>query len=118
MNPLIRSLREIPTPLLLTGSTLAVFVLAFVVWFIVPAIRHWFLLRGIQLRLRDLTDSAPGSLTEIFAVDARLAHLWREYRDTLHTQTDDEGGHAKVVAVRSTVPGETYINSQHVVDSR
>jgi hypothetical protein len=118
MNAWMRTLLATPVPLLLTAFALLVFVVAFLALFLIPAVRHWFLLRGIQRKLERLTDSDPRALTEVFAVDARLAHLWTEYRDTLHTQTDDESGRARVVAVRSTVPAETFINTQYVVDSR
>src|SRR5207247_4078884 len=60
----------------------------------------------------------PDALKRLFVVDARLAHLWSQYQETLHEQTEDRDGQARVVAVRSTVPAEAYFNSQYVVDSR
>jgi hypothetical protein len=118
MNTLIRATSELPTPLLVTASFLVAFVFVFVVWFVIPGVRHWFLLKAIQRRLTDVRDNDADALTEIFSIDGRLAHLWSEYRDTLHTQTDAQGGKTRVVAVRSTVPAETFFNSQYVVDSR
>jgi hypothetical protein len=103
---------------LVTGAALALLVVGFLVWFLVPAVRHWFLLRSIQRNLRGLRGKNPDALKKIFAVDGRLAHLWSQYQETLHEQTEDRDGQAKVVAVRSTVPAEAYFNSQYVVDSR
>jgi hypothetical protein len=108
----------LPAPLLLTGGVLAILVVSFLVWFLVPAMRHWFLLRGVHLRLRALTDPSPAAVKKVFAVDQRLAHLWSQYQDTLHEQTEDRDGQVKVVAVRSTVPAEAFFNSQYVVDAR
>ena len=105
-------------PLLLTGGVLAILVVSFLVWFLVPAIRHWFLLRGVRRRMRALTDPSPAAVRKVFAVDRRLAHLWSQYQDTLHEQTEDRDGQVKVVAVRSTVPAEAFFNSQYVVDAR
>lgn len=108
----------IPIPLLLTGSALAILISGFVVWFLVPAIRHWFRLRDIQRQLADTKAAGIPALTKIFAVDEGLAHLWSEYAETLHTQTDDRDGQSRILAIRSTVPAEMYFNSQYVVDSR
>ncbi len=107
-----------PTPLLITGSALTLLVVVFIVWFLAPAVRHWLLLHAIQRNLRGLKGKSPDALKKIFAVDDRLAHLWSQYQETLHEQTEDRDGQAKVVAVRSTVPAEAYFNSQYVVDSR
>src|SRR4051794_32876400 len=109
---------QTPLPLLVTGSALALLIVAFIVWFLVPAIRHWLLLRAIQNNLRGFRGKNPDALKKVFAVDARLAHLWSQYQETLHSQTEDRDGQTKIVAVRSTVPAESYFNSQYVVDSR
>jgi len=105
-------------PVLITGAALAILVVWFIVWFLVPAVRHWFLLRKIQRNLRGLRGKKPDALKNIFAVDDRLAHLWNQYQETLHEQTEDRDGQARVLAVRSTVPAEAYFNSQYLVDSR
>src|SRR5688572_29587296 len=119
MNLSIRALlEETLTPLLLTGSALALLVVGFLVGFLAPAVRHWLLLRAIQRNLRGLKGKSPEALKKIFAVDDRLAHLWNQYQETLHEQTEDRDGQAQVVAVRSTAPAEAYFNSPYVVDSR
>jgi hypothetical protein len=74
MNPSIRALIEgTPTPLLLTGSALALLVVVFLVGFLAPALRHWLLLRAIQRNLRGLRGKSPEALKKIFAKDNRLA---------------------------------------------
>ena len=74
MSVWIRTLFEgLPVPLVLTGGLLAILIVSFLVWFLVPAIRHWFLLRAVQERLRGLTDSTPSALKQVFAADRRLA---------------------------------------------
>jgi hypothetical protein len=109
---------QTPIPLLVTGSALVLLVVGFIGWFFMPAVKHWFLLREIQRNLRGLKGKNPDALKKIFGVDNRLAHLWSQYQETLHEQTEDRDGQTKVVAVRSTVPAEAYFNSQYVVDSR
>src|SRR5262249_7314148 len=118
IHTLSSRLQQTPMPVLITGSALAVLVVWFSVWFLVPAVRHWLLLRAIQLNLRGLRGKKPEALKNIFAIDERLAHLWRQYHETLHEQTEDRDGQSQVLAVRSTVPAEAYFNSQYVVDSR
>ena len=55
-----------------------------------------------------------------FAGDAQLESIWREYRETLHSQklVDSATGEEMVVAVRSTVPAETFFSQHLVVDGR
>jgi hypothetical protein len=111
-------LRQVPPPLLITASALAALVIVFFVLFLVPAIRHLFRLRKIANRLNALSDRSPVALGEVFAADERLNHLWNEFAETLHKQSDTRDGMIRVLAVRSTVPAESYFNSQFVVDSR
>jgi hypothetical protein len=115
----IASILKLPVPLLLTGSVLAILVFGFVVWFLVPAAMYWRQLRAIQRELRALAADSPVSkLTKIFTDDERLLHLWTQYKETLHDQMEERDGQSTIVAVRSTIPAETYFNSQYVVDSR
>src|SRR5437899_2396819 len=109
---------KVPMPLLITGSALVVLIAAFVIWFLAPAVRHWFRLRSIERNLRAATTSSPQQLKAIFSGDRQLLHLWKQYEETLHEQTEDRGGIVRTIAVRSTIPAETFFNSQYVVDSR
>lgn len=108
----------VPIPLLLTGSALAILIAGFVGWFLVPALVHWRRLRGIHLQLLESKTRGVPELRKLFADDEALAHLWREYEQTLHEQTEDRDGQLRILAVRSTVPAETFFSSQFVVDTR
>lgn len=105
---------------LIAAAVLSLLVLAFVAFFLVPGLIHW---RRLSTLLKHLTRFEARSPLEkyrrLFAGDKRLAHLWKEYQDSLHQQTAEREGQALVVvAVRSTLPAETFFNSQYVVDSR
>lgn len=109
-----------PTPVLITGTVLAVLVLAFVLFFLLPGVRHWFRLWDIQRRI-DRIDSKQLAVTElkkVFARDRRLAHLWREYHESLHQQREERDGRMVVTAARATTPAEMFFSNQFVVDSR
>ena len=109
-----------PTPVLITGTVLTVLVLAFVLFFLLPGIRHWFHLWGIQRRI-DRIDPKQLAVTELkkaFARDKRLAHLWKEYHESLHQQREERDGQLIVTAARATTPAEMFFSSQFVVDSR
>ena len=57
---------------------------------------------------------------EALSDDPMLKHLWQEYQDTIHEQKaiDPKTGVLEVVAYRSTLPAETFFNTQALVDSR
>lgn len=112
-------LATVPTPILATAAVIAVLFLIFVVLFLGPGLIHWCRLRAIQQRIKKLEGkNFKSEFTAAFSRDNRLAHLWKEYRDSLHTQYEDRDGQQTAVAVRATVPAELYFNSQFVVDSR
>lgn len=113
------SLKSVPTHLLATGGILAFLIIAFLLFFLLPGLVHWFRLRNIQVRLRTIPDQAqPDDFRKVFARDRHLAHFWAEYRESLHTQREERDGQITVIATRSTIPAESYFNSQAVVDSR
>jgi hypothetical protein len=118
LDTVTTSLQSLHPSLLLTASVLGILVVAFVAAFLIPALKHWYLLRALHRRLQGLKTTDLEELRRVFSNDARLAHLWSEYAETLHSQTDERDGLAVVVAVRSTVPAENYFNHQYVVDSR
>lgn len=112
-------LTQAPIHLILTGGFVALLVLCFFLLFVIPALRHWLRLRRIHRSLSKLpTTTSIEELKRCFDVDQRLAHLWKEYQDSLHRQEEHRGGRTVLVAVRATVPAETYFSTQVVVDSR
>lgn len=112
-------LLNVPIHLKLTGGALLFLALVFVVFFLVPSVIHWYRLRRILNALATLKRPTPPSdIKKFFARDKRLAHLWSEYEDTLHVQRELQDGQMKIVAVRSTIPAESYFSGQYLVDSR
>jgi hypothetical protein len=108
-----------PLHLLVAAGLLAVLVLAFAVIFLLPGGVHWLRLSRVHRQLvRFELRTPPGEFRKLFAGDARLAHLWKEFQDSLHVQREERDGQMVPVAVRSTVAAETFFNTQYVVDSR
>ncbi len=115
----LQFLSTIPTPVFVTGAALALLILIFLTFFLLPGIVHWFRLRSIQSGIqRFQTKNFALEFKKAFSVDQRLAHLWKEYQDSLHIQREERDGQLAVVAIRATTPAEMYFNSQFVVDSR
>lgn len=112
-------LATVPTPVLVTGAVLAFLILVFLTVFYVPGLLHWNRLRSIQKDIRRFdSKSSASEFKKVFSRDRRLAHLWKEYQDSLHIQRKERDGQLTVIATRATVPAELYFNSQFVVDSR
>jgi hypothetical protein len=108
-----------PVHLLVAAGLLAALVLAFLGAFLLPGLVHWLRLRRLQRALAGFElRTPPGEFRTLFARDARLAHLWKEYQDSLHVQREERDGQMLPVAVRATLPAETFFNSAHVVDAR
>ncbi|ULR90340.1 anti-phage ZorAB system protein ZorA [Comamonas sp. B21-038] len=108
-----------PIPVLVTATVLLFLVLVFVTVFLVPGLLHWNRLRTIQKGIRQFeSKNFASEFKKVFSRDLRLAHLWKEYQDSLHIQREERGGQMAIAAVRATVPAEIYFNSQFVVDSR
>lgn len=108
-----------PTPVLATGAVIAGLSLIFLVLFLGPGLIHWFRLLGIKRRITKFeSKNFPAEFKKVFSGDKRLAHLWKEYQDSLHDQFEERDGQLAKVATRATVPAELYFNTQFVVDSR
>lgn len=108
-----------PTSVLITGALIAALVIAFITVFLVPGVLHLIRLRRIKKKVSGFGKAeAVSKLTEVFSVDKRLAHLWKEFRESLHDQEDERDGQTIIVASRSTVPAEMYFSTQAVVDGR
>lgn len=113
------ALLNVPVHLQVTAGLLLILFLSFIAFFWLPGVVYWFRLRGIRSALRKFkSPTPPGEIKKLFARDKRLADLWSEYQDTLHVQREPQDDQMRVVAVRSTVPAETYFSGQYLVDSR
>lgn len=116
---LLTLITSMPTKVLAVGVALAVFVLAFLVFFLVPGVWHLFRLMRLQRRIsRFETKNYAAEFKKVFAGDRRLAHLWKEYQESLHFQREERDGQMYLKSVRATVPAEMYFNGSFVVDSR
>lgn len=113
------ALHNLPVPVLATGAVLALLLIFFVAAFLMPGIVHWFRLRRILARIAKFkTNNYVTEFKQVFENDKRLAHLWKEYQDSLHFQKEQNDGQIIVKAVRATGPAEMFFNEQVVVDSR
>ena len=113
------ALYSLPLHLLVTGGALAALLFSFLAVFLLPGLLHWVRLRRIEKEIGRLElRTPPGELRKVFAKDRRLAQLWKEFEDSLHVQREDRDGQRMAVAVRSTLPAETFFNGPLVVDSR
>lgn len=97
---------------LLAGMTLAFFF-----YFVVPACR---IAGELNAVIRALTSSKdPRDVGGIFEPFSKLKHLWTEYRETLHEERalNPQTGMLEVVALRATVPAETFFTDNTVVNT-
>ena len=99
---------------------LAGFFILFIGTFWLPGIVFGRKMQRVLTRLGAL--KVPNKVTpgEALSDDPMLKHLWQEYQDTIHEQKaiDPKTGVLEVVAYRSTLPAETFFNTQALVDSR
>jgi hypothetical protein len=108
-----------PATVLATAAALAILMLGFLVFFLVPGVVHLFRLAGLQRRIAKFeTKSYAAEFKKVFGADKRLSHLWKEYQDSLHVQREERDGQMVVKSVRATLPAEMHFNGQYVVDSR
>lgn len=93
--------------------------LVFFIFFLLPGLwrlrKLWMFLYSIK-KIKDKTK--PEGFKQVFAADKQLAHLWKEYEETLHKQKEEYEGQMRVVKVRATVPASAFFNEQFIVDSR
>ena len=106
--------------LFISGAFVLLLALSFVIYFLVPAIKHRKRLSQVLGTLQSpaLKDERnPDQLAQVFEKDTHLAHLWNEYRKTLYDAMPTSGGVA-APQWRSTVAAENFWNGQLVVESR
>jgi hypothetical protein len=110
---------EVRPPVRIIGGILLFLIIAFVIFFLARGVWLRLKLGRLLRRLRKVKDETT-DLSRIFLLDKKLAHLWREYRHTLHEQREinSQTGLQEIVALRATVPAETFFNPQTVVDNR
>lgn len=108
-----------PLSVLVTGALIAALSIAFIAVFLIPGLLHLARLWKIKQRVAGFSKvDAVAQFAAVFSIDIRLAHLWTEYRKSLHDQEEERGGQMVVAKSRSTVPAEVYFSTQAVVDGR
>jgi len=102
---------------LLVGSLLSVLLLSFVALFWIPAWLVGWRLRRVAKGVAKA--AASEDLTPFFARYRQFRHLWSEFRETLHEerQINSRTGVSEVVALRATVPAETFFTEDAIVNS-
>jgi hypothetical protein len=99
------------------GVILGILILWFLSRFLIRGIIYCFRLGALPTRIAE--SKRPNLITELkkaFEGDKKLAHLWNEYRESLHMIKEERDGQTQVVDARATVPADTYFNTQYVVD--
>jgi hypothetical protein len=110
---------EYRLPVRIIGGILVALTLIFLFFFLIRGVWVRLKLWRLKRRLRKST-AATADFAKIFSLDNALAHLWREYRHTLHEQKEINPitGSQELVELRATVPAETFFNAQTIIDNR
>lgn len=94
------------------AAILAVLLLSFVFFFLIPSFVVSHQLSAVIKKLILLNGKAGESLPAIFAKKGVLGHLWQEYADSLHKQTSD----GNTIRLRSTLPAGVVFRPDVLVD--
>ena len=103
----------------------AAFILYFIFYFAVPSWKLKRRLTDINKKLSELKQKADASKTFVDPHVVRVQlmniepfnHLWKQYFETLHSQTEVINGEEKVVQWRETVPAEIFFSTEVLVDT-
>jgi hypothetical protein len=113
----VKVLSTIPLQIWVPGVILGALILWFLVRFLIRGIIYCFRLGALHARIAE--SKRPNLIADIkkaFEADKKLAHLWNEYRESLHLIKEERDGQMQLVDARATVPADTYFNTQYVVD--
>lgn len=116
------TLMELLNEMSITKSVVIAFLIGLFIYFLLRFLRPGLQLRArLQQILRALQTVRVDNLAEIeriFQSDSKLQHLWKEFRETLHPQREEQNGELTVIAFRATAPAESFFNGQNVVDGQ
>lgn len=100
----------------ITAGVIAALFVVFILFFCVRSVVLGHRLRTAARKLSRLPHNcSPDQIRSVFSKYKRLSHLWDEYSETLHNQT--ETGRDSETTWRATVPAEAYFNNENVVDA-
>ena len=124
MNETVLEIFKAYWHILIIGSLLFSISVGFAIKFILPACRLRKDLGNTLAALRQINARSGGAVIELdeIAKEAMategLAHLWQEYRETLHPQKEkDLLGQIKIVRWRATALAESFFTEQVLVDT-
>lgn len=110
--------------ILIIGSLLFGISVGFFIKFVIPACRLRRELGSTLEALKKINTRSGGVVVELDEVaheamaTERLAHLWREYTETLHPQKEKDAlGQIKIVRWRATALAESFFTEQVLVDT-
>lgn len=116
-------MKEVLLELPFAAQVVAGLLLVLFLWFLI----RYFLFGIVQRvtlgqkvrKLRALKSKDPSEFAKVFATNKRLAHLWREYQETLHPQKElnSQTGSYEVLRYRSTIPAEVIFSREVLVDT-
>jgi hypothetical protein len=119
-QPLVAEAIALPIHVRILGILIAVLFFGFLIFFLLRGLAvRWKLSRVIS-RLRSIRKPSIDALASVFKTDRVLAHLWQEYKETLHEQRQPNpaAGAQQAITYRSTLPAEVFFNTQVLIDSR
>lgn len=113
-----------PLPLIVI-AVIASLCLAFYIYYCRPAKKVRtnisLVIKGFKA-LENSTDKTSlllslNNIRQLFNINDTLKHLWGEYEETLHEQHATINGEQSVVAIRATIPAETYFTTETLIDT-
>lgn len=110
---------ELPLQAKVVAGLLVLLFLWFLGRYVAYGLAQRFKLNQAVRDLRGAVKSDPKTFATIFERDKKLAHLWREYEETLHGQKElnSQTGTYEVTKYRSTVPAEVFFSREVLVDT-
>jgi hypothetical protein len=104
-------LTDLPQHVYIFAAILAVLLLSFVTFSLIPSFAVSRQLSAVIKKLILLNGKPDDSLSAIFSNKGVLDHLWQEYADSLHKQTDGLS-----IRLRSTMPAGVVFRPDILVD--
>ncbi|MDD2701602.1 MAG: MotA/TolQ/ExbB proton channel family protein, partial [Sideroxydans sp.] len=100
---------QLPFHIYVFAGILGLLAISFLLFFFLPSLLVSFRLSRIIKALRGLEGKPSNDMPSIFANSGVLEHLWQEYADSLHRQSDARW--------RSTVPANLMFPHETIIDT-
>lgn len=100
-------------------SIVSLAVACFIFFYLFRAINIVNSLKKYTQSINSIESSSPeeqlAHLQNLFK-RPELKHAWNEFEESLHPQSEQEGGEEKIVRIRATAPSSSYFSEQQLVD--